>query len=278
MPAMPYLVEVGPALSALTSYCNDGKNLENVLGKLRNTNNKLPDLLKAIGAPDDTVAHFATDWLGYQSTNPMTPQAPFDASNPDTTGWWTTWYGDAEGVLRQTMIRAIEVALGLSSGGDPKDSTRAWRMTFMWTCGAPMFQGWISWWDFDYAAKQAATNGNGNGNALADSAGLSTNGLVNVLISTPGNGHPLYATPFRHNGNNPPDYAVNPPTADGEYGLWVVGEEQMQTRAPDKKTWQNPGTGNIPDPWPSFFYTNGGVVTVSPAEEDGGVLHTGRHW
>jgi hypothetical protein len=58
--------------------------------------------------------------------------------------------------------------------------------------------------------------------------------------------------------------------------MWVVGEKKTDARAPGSWTFHDLGHGNIPDPWPSFFHTGRGVVTISPAEEDGGVLHGGN--
>src|SRR5262249_18975020 len=156
------------------------------------------------------------------------------------------------------MIRAIEVALGIPHDGDPQKNTRAWRITFTWTCGAPMLQGWVYWWDFD---------ANANGGQRHD-------GIVNVTISTPGNGHPLYSTPYRSDAAHPADYDDNPAIAQGEYGLWVIGEDQMDVRLPGSNGFTGTGRGVIPD-WPNFFHTSGNVVTVSPAEVDGGVKHAG---
>jgi hypothetical protein len=268
---MPYVVEVGAVLSALTDYFKEEKHLQDTLIELRDDTKKLPDLLASVGATPEMVQHFAADWLGYLSTTPMTQQAAFDPKNPKSTGWWTTWYGDAEGILRETMVRAIEVALGIPHDGDPQENTQCWRMTFMWTCAAPMLQGWVYWWDFDYNANGSSSGtGSGNGSGHGDA------GMVNVIFSTPGNGHPLYATPYRSATDDPPDYDVNPTASQGdEYGLWVIGEDQMEVRQPESTTFMGLGHGVIPDPWPNFFHTSGGAVTVSPAEVDGGVKHAG---
>jgi hypothetical protein len=274
MPGMPYVVEVGAVLSALTEYCKEEKHLQDTLKDLRDTSKKLPDLLASVGATRDMVDHFAKDWLGYRSASPMTQQAPFDPTNPKSTGWWTTWYGNAEGILRETMIRAIEVALGIPHDGDPRQNTHCWRVTFTWTCAAPMLQGWVYWWDFDYDSKRGPSgNGSGKGNGRSD------DGIVNVIFSTPGNGHPLYATPYRPGTDAPPDYDNNPTSAEGdEYGLWVIGEDRTDVRLPDSTKFTGLGHGVIPEPWPNFFHTGGDMVTVSPAEVDGGVKHAGDHF
>jgi hypothetical protein len=271
MPGMPYVVEVGAVLSALTDYFKEEKHLQDTLNDLRDDTKRLPALLTSVGAKPEIVQHFAKDWLGYQSTAPMTQQANFDPTSPKTTGWWTAWYGDAEGILRETMIRAIEVALGIPHDGDPQENTQCWRMTFTWTCAAPMLQGWVYWWDFDYNANSGpGGNGSGNGN------GHSNDGIVNVIFSTPGNGHPLFATPYRSGTDDPPDYNDNPTSALGdEYGLWVIGEDRMEVRLPDSSNFMGLSHGVIPEPWPDFFHTSGDTVTVSPAEVDGGVKHAG---
>src|SRR5262249_12672096 len=140
-------VAVGAELSKLTRYCKVQKNLARTLTDLRNQALSLPDCLQNAGAQPAVVKHFAVHWLGYDPAT-MAPQAAFDPANPDPTGWWTAWYGDAERVLRKTMTQAIEVALGLDAGDPPDTATRCWRMMFTWTCGAPMLQGWVHWWDF----------------------------------------------------------------------------------------------------------------------------------
>src|SRR5262249_11985581 len=116
-------------------------------------------------------------------------------------------------------------------------------------------------------------NGNGNGNGNGDDE----DGVVNVIFSTPGNGRSLYATPHRAPAGTPDDYEENPATSAGEFGLWVIGEEQMDTQAPGSGSWAH-ATGYIPTVWRTFFHTSGGVVRVSPAEDEGGVLHAGNHF
>jgi hypothetical protein len=259
MAVMPYSVEIGPVLRTLTEYCEQKKQRGDLLLDLRK-GEKLPKLLKSIGVPDDVADHFATDWLGYEGSPPKRSKTAWNAGAPKTTGWWSAWSGDAEGVLRETMIRAIEVSLGLLHGADPAASTRQWHLTFLWTCGAPTLQGWVSWWDY------SAKNGNGNG---AHGGG---DGVVNVILSTPGNGKPLCATPYRSDDEDPDGYAVNPTDAIGENGMWVIAEQKTEARAPGSWTFVDLGHGNIPDPWPSFFRTSGDVVTVAPAEE------AGRHY
>jgi hypothetical protein len=45
---------------------------------------------------------------------------------------------------------------------------------------------------------------------------------------------------------------------------------------PNSESFQKLGHGFIPDAWPTFFHTRGDIVTVSPAEIDGGVKHVGH--
>lgn len=255
---MPYTVAVGAELSKLTRYCRVQKNLERSLDDLRSSLT-LPECFGNAGAHPAIVNHFAVHWLGYDPTT-MTPQPPFNPANPDTTGWWTAWYGNAEDVMRKTMIRAIEVALGLNAGDPTVRASRCWRMMFTWTCGSPMLQGWVHWWDFNLDEAQPADDG-----------------IVNVIFSTPGNGQPLFATPKKPGGGaGVGDYEENPAGATGEYGLWVIGEGDMDVRQPGSPAFKNVGDASIPAPWPNFFHTKGGAVAVSPAEVDGGMLHAGN--
>jgi hypothetical protein len=255
---MPYTVAVGAELSKLTKYCRTPKNLTKSLLDLRDPTINLPQCLKNAGAQPPIVKHFAVHWLGYDPTS-MTPQDPFDPANPNNTGWWTAWYGQAEDVLRKTMIRAFEVALGLDAGDGVDTASRCWPITFTWTCGSPMLQGWVHWWDFSY-----------------DDTAPAADGIVNVIFSTPGTGQPLYATPRSPGGGaTAEDYEENPAGATGQYGLWVIGEGDMDVRQPGSPAFKNVGNASIPAPWPNFFHTKGGTVAVSPAEIDGGMKHAG---
>ena len=47
--------------------------------------------------------------------------------------------------LPVTLIRGLEVSLGLEVDEDPNNSLRNWPVDFIWICGAPKFEGWVSW-------------------------------------------------------------------------------------------------------------------------------------
>ncbi len=82
-------------------------------------------------------AHLNQHWFGKGA----------GSQNANTTGWWNGWKGDAEGVMRQTLIRALEVSLGVEHGRDPvpANRTRHLPLDFYWVCGVPRLESYISW-------------------------------------------------------------------------------------------------------------------------------------
>ena len=64
---------------------------------------------------DQRKDHQNRHWYGKTYLGPglWGPQQPFNAVTHPRTGFWHNWYGDAEGIVRETYIRAIEVSLGI---------------------------------------------------------------------------------------------------------------------------------------------------------------------
>jgi hypothetical protein len=99
-----------------------------------------------------------------------------------------------------------------------------------------------------------------------------------VTFTTPGNGHPLYSTPHRPGGGAGLADYEDPATTVGNYGLWIIGQDQTEVVRPPHHHWHALGAGVLPN-WPNaFVYTFGDIVVVAPAEEDGGVLRAGKQW
>jgi len=270
MPPMPYAMEIGMVFSLLDDYVEEQARMLQLLIDLRTPGIDLLSQTQAFGAPsvqalpNDPVSHIESDWFGYPPVPPGQPpstsQPPFDPTNPQQTGWWTRWNGDAAGITRETLVRALEVALGVPHHPDDLSPVpnRCFRLQFIWTCGAPFFQGWVSWiWDEDDPMQ----------------------GVVTVTFTTPGNGHPLYATPRRPaNAALPPNDYEDPAWTVGNYGMWIIGENQTEVLRPHHKHFKGLGVGVLPD-WPNaFVHTFGGVMVIAPAEIDGGVLRAGRTW
>jgi hypothetical protein len=87
--------------------------------------------------------HVRKDWFG----GLQTPTSP--ASNSVTTGWWSRWSGNAQGIVRETFIRAYQVSLAIPDpvGGvwDFTGDGKAATLAIVWACGSPQFQGFVSW-------------------------------------------------------------------------------------------------------------------------------------
>ncbi len=196
--------------------------------------------------------HINRDWFGLSRRHDGTWETPSDPDldRPETiapTGSWRGWSGNAEAIVRETVIRAIEISLGVDhiawpSGADNpleayglqrgKPSPRNWPIEFSCVGPLPWFQGAVSW-----------SQGSGFGHTR-----------VTWLLPNAGSGlvHDLSAT----------DMAVaNPqnPTEDGErFGNWIIG--QQETRPVFI-------SGSTP-----VFVSTGELVVVAPKPEHGGVV------
>ncbi|HVN51681.1 MAG TPA: hypothetical protein VMT43_09625 [Acidimicrobiales bacterium] len=262
MPGMPYHLEKGPILSVLESFANGGNstsgttrhnNMRKVLDRLRD-----PSIaLTAVGGLDSTnlnggatnpwptyddrVAHIEQDWFGY--TPGGVPQAAFNPSIPHRTGFWINYHGDVEGIVRETLTRALEVALGVDHGQPSSGATRYWRVELFWKCPNPWFEGWITW--------------------RAGSAS-SADGQVTVIFATPGNGGWVYPDPCA--GRNP---VVDPASAQTDRGMWVI-THRGHTEYVVSTTVETP-PGAVPIPTLGAFWAGTApLVTVAPSFGDGG--------
>jgi hypothetical protein len=273
MPPMPYHFEKGPKFSVLEDFLNGSRlraaeKLEALrrgdpldgLGYLTTPSAQTPP-------PSTTplVQHVYKDWFGWiglpgdspPGTPPVLPPPP---NAPKPTGYWTTYQGDVEQIVRLTFIRALEVSLGVPHDppGTPVVPTRHWPIDITWKCAQAWFEGWV-WW------RQIA-------------AGVPPEGVVILVLATPSTGTPL----LRSIGSGLP--GERNPGGDGtgpggtgptrRQGMWVIsheGNEQTFTRLTPSPTGEWGGTVN----WPVTRGT-GDVITWALAEVDGGVRPNGR--
>jgi hypothetical protein len=253
-------MSIGPIFSALNEYLEDKSYMVDMLKELRDPAvRRLSDMAffkgrEFPGRMDGltTVEHIETHWFGWDHETGV--QDAFDPDNPMKTGWWSAWHGNAYEITRETLRRALEVALGVSHDAKDVTPTRQWQLMINWTCGAPTFQGWVMWQSVQH---DEAT------------------GCVVCTFSTPGNGNSLYATPY-HAGASPS--GKGSPLIVGDRGMWVIGDRITDIRMADGK-WNNEVTGELPDWTGAFIHTHGagndsGVAVVSPPEVDGGVRPT----
>ena len=144
---MPYTLTRGPLLTLIENVINPQNPAEagarnGLLGELRGPT-PLVDVLRARMAPFAGVAlpqapidvRLEKDWIGDGANGP--PGEP--------TGYWVGYRGDVEGVLREGLIRAIEVSQGLAHDADPSAGTRLWPIQVHWKCPNPYFEVWVSW-------------------------------------------------------------------------------------------------------------------------------------
>lgn len=298
MPPMPYHLEKGPMLEVLENLLNDTSRRRQgervavrMLRALRDPNRPLEDTM-LVGAGTlrnaqwDAWAwqeHLARDWFGKVGQPPGPYVRPPLPPVPTSTGFWTAFEGDVEGIVRETLRRAIECALGVNHDqplpAAPFQPVRHWRIDLFLKCAQGWFEGWVTW----------RKNGAG---ARA--------GQVTTIISTPGNGASLMAggqtgsvvrlSPVPPADRQGRDYELEPVSTkmpnqnvDRLQGMWVVTHRRHEKWGPGDTTqpspsgdWQPPiGSGITGRPTDAFgHYPNvfQPIVTVSPSEADGGVL------
>lgn len=262
MSGMPYHLEKGPILSVLEAFANqDYKRLAAAVDALR-AGVALVDVgvvnsTTLQGGPHPTVAalvdHINRHWLGMtRQGGSWVPQPPFDPQHPTTTGHWQHYHGPVEAILRETFIRAAEVSIGIDHGAPvPRHPRRQWPVEFFWKCPQPWFEGWVTW---------------------RRSSGAC--GQVTVVLATPADTGVVLDSPV--NGR---DCTVNPVSTDdgkgatASQGMWVVtATKHLQASVPSTAPgalgqWALPA---------AIWHGTGPVVTVAPAEKDGGVAPHGR--
>jgi hypothetical protein len=221
---------------------------------------------------DQRRAHIREDWWGWEQPAPARGQGdqfdpnqkPYDPTSNPTTGFWQHWYGNAEGVFRETMIRALAVSLGL-----PRTATRAshggaqaarpggqhWPISVLWKCPCPWYEGWIEFKRYP--------------------GGGPNDGHVTVVLSTPAHGVKLFDSPVQ------PGAVVNPVEPAGKEGLWVVSQAvhlmvQNPPRVPEPQPALPDSTASPAGTWgpPTLgqpVRSVGSVVCVAPQIGDGGV-------
>jgi hypothetical protein len=271
MPPMPYHFEKGPKFSVLEDFLNgDQTRAAQKLDALRR-GDPLASLgyLTADASQDNTsgvtlLEHVYKDWFGWTgppwTTRPTFPQPP---NPPKSTGYWTSYQGDVEKIVRLTFVRALEVSLGVphSPPGTlvaPCVPTRHWPIDITWKCAQAWFEGWV-WWRRIGA----------------------TDGVVLVVLATPGSGTPVLKdiSAGKPGFKNPVGDGVDP-TGSGVtrgQGMWVISHERNDQSGPKKQ---------VPSPagdWPGYALMPvtrglGAVITWALAEADGGVLPDGRSY
>ena len=288
---MPYTTEKSMIFQVVESWANGSREVAlQAMWDLLDGTKKISDFDPIRSTtldypPYDTTdkrrKHVEEDWWGHTATNPLGTQ--WSDKQPDyavkpTTGFWKHWYGNAEGVFRETMIRALAISLGLpredpavtneyrGSARPPamRGGSQHWPISILWKCPCPWYEGWI---EFKESPKPWWCPGPKRGH-------------VTVVLSTPSHGVKLYDTPIRpSNARSVRDdpyhaYQKNPVEPSGPEGLWVVSQS-LHTLMPNPvPTSPYPGEWGPPTLGEPVLST-GPVVCVAPAVPDGGASPSG---
>ncbi len=281
MPGMPFYVEKGPQFSVIESYVLDDRERGiDLLEDLRaGGTSSLSVIAESIGlttqsldaganTAEERVKHLNAHWFEQhydkaakrwvRDPQPSTPAV----SASGHWNWWHGYAGDVYEIMRQTMITAAEVSLGIEPGQDPRTAGRKdpWPIELFWHCGQNWFEGWVTW----------RRNGPG--------------GQVTVLLCTPTAGTPIRpsplasaAPPHEKGRAQAPPYSDKPKPSGRSRGMVVVTHHHHErVQGPAQHPVQAMGTRGVLTVPVSYWQGCGPVVRVMPSEPDGGVLPGGR--
>jgi len=244
---MPYHLEKGPYLTVLeTQFNSDTDDLMAQANRLINNDPQFetafydcPAISQVGPLKGKTPAeakqllqdHIYNHWFGWTGNAPNYTKQVLTAScslpaYPQQTGYWQGYHGDVEKIVRTTLMRAAEVALGVDHKTPPPikptDRRRHWPVEFFWVCGTDRFEGYVTW-------RSHLPSGRGQ---------------VTVVFVTPPTKDPVFddlssqstypgttvavnAAPAR-----PDPFVVKPPRKnDAMQGIWLVTHTRHQRHA-----------------------------------------------
>ena len=274
---MPYQLEKGPLWSVVDSAAaRDPEFLYDLLEQLRDRNRYVADLPifasttldrkpnPKTGDPGSTTQmrrdHINKEWFGM--VNPQgqwTKQtdADWDKYKNPSTGNWVNYWGDVEEIVRETFVRACEVALGLDhdeklAAGTP--ASRCLPISCFLKCPTPWFEGWVTWRTW------------GTGRRAGEV-------VVHLLIPGEYGSQVLMQPASGHAGQPPQQY---PASCAGANGMWLITHEHhtldegwVTTEPGEPGNIIYPGLGPI-------IKDSGKLLVLAPSEFDGGVAAKGR--
>lgn len=297
MPGMPYFIQKGTTYSVYEDFLALPKRRIAFLDDMRDLNLPRWKVRAATsstipGGPDDKEEHARYDWFGDPQFDQLARvwELPLGQPPYGTTGWWPRWHGPAEGIMRETFIRAIEVSLGITHqpaaatspalknnpSPDPETrqasvtpaprtnselkklkhilplgTSRFWPIEVIWACGSPTFQGWVTWQKHGRRPHE---------------------GHVNVILATPAPGRgPKYTAQNILTNPEPVPYPTTPEykasggganslgaviqDVNADAGMWVIGAKSTKVErvVTTEDVEIDIGTLAITVPWPFPF-------------------------
>ncbi len=262
---MPYTLSKGPILAVLENLLNpenpdqvqrlhaglvllrEGVPLTDI-GVVDSTNIKVD-----ASTPEPLDDRLNEYWFGKtenEKTGKWDPQPPFGPRHTRT-GYWADYYGDVESVLRETLIRTIEVAIGIDAGADPAKTTRQWDVEVFWKCGNPWFEGWVTW---------------------RRNRRHRDEGQVTTIIATPNDTRNTIRIHPAHPPHGAPALKVPKTAPKADHGMWLVTQPDHRRRTSD------PARAASKSPLlkgKESWYDEGRVTTLELTEAVGGAAPRG---
>jgi hypothetical protein len=231
------------------------------------------------------LEHFCEHWLGMDSSagdGSWTPRR----QPGDRTGYWVSYTGNVEQIVRKTLIWAFELALGLERGEPPETYRRTdppHRIELFNVCPFPWFEGWVVRRPVD-----------ASGRGLISICWLTPSHVGSVVAESPVAHQPsAAATAFEHAVPSfEDDYELldcpwdhprisdrpRVKAADRQFATWVVTHRTHQpTTSPlrvDDSTMAS-GFGEWTLPRTTTYEGVEDIVIVAPSLAAGGITHDG---
>lgn len=159
---MPYHLEKGVTLRLIEQHLN-GKRPEMVTKLLALRKEKTPlwvrdlapelwqktafqELRQMSGA--DVRTHIFEDWFGFKApaAEGVPTSWPETSRLPGCTGHWIAYNGKVAEIVRNALIWALELALGIAHGAHPDTadaSAPPREIELFWKCPCPWFEAWL---------------------------------------------------------------------------------------------------------------------------------------
>lgn len=146
MPGMPFHLEKGHGLMALEDLINNPAHRA-VLTVARDEmceGTPMSDVFATVVSNAPTLANYGNN----PHTAALGGLGPFVADKWfGKPGYWLDYTGDVDGVVRTTLLFALEAASGVECGTPLPEGPFDRRVELLWHCGQRWFEAWVGWND-----------------------------------------------------------------------------------------------------------------------------------
>jgi hypothetical protein len=244
---MPNALEKGPYWSVAEDVLNSDRDTRvSILEMLRSGESLLDTASVAFTLESETLDHGPLNTTekrvehGRQDFFGETHDFVWDPKNPTRSiGLWLNYWGDVEGIIRESAIHVIEISLGLEHDEDVARASKFLPIRVLWSCPSAFFAAWPVW------DEQSVT----------------------WVLKTPSEGGPILKAPANGRECQVADHS-------GTFGMLQVTHEFHEEFVLDST--EESGLGEWIVAFGPVVKGEGAISVVRPNEIDGGVAPEGR--